>query len=273
VSEDAIIQELSKCGFKTGIFKWDTDLDTVHQSVLLEMPKLSWIAINIKGSTATVEVRERLDKPDIVKAGDPCNIVALYDGQIIEMNVFQGKAAVKVSETVKKGQLLISGVLDSKTQGTRFVEAKGEVKAHLWREITKIQPLKIAKTEMTGEICTKKVLHLGDAAINLFTDSSIPFEKYGIIKKTKPIIDASPFKSYLETIEYHELKIVEESITSEKAEQLARESANAEINKLSAYEILAQNYEVKKTNDSVIVTANIEYTAAIGKSVPLDIQK
>ena len=59
--------------------------------------------------------------------GTYANIVADCDGVVEEVNVVEGQAAVFPGQLVRKGQVLISGVVDGKDGEFRYEYAEGEV--------------------------------------------------------------------------------------------------------------------------------------------------
>ncbi len=90
---------------------------------------ISWAAINIKGSRAVIEIREK--KQSIIEEVDntPSNLVADFDGIILNTEVYSGVSAVKEGTGVKKGDLLISGVFENYDGSTSFISTKGKITA------------------------------------------------------------------------------------------------------------------------------------------------
>ena len=72
---------------------------------------------------------------------------------------------------VKKGDILISGVLDSKSEGVRFVRADGIVKAYVKKNIYIKLPMKETVKHYTG------VLYR-DINIKFFSKNINIFKKY-----------------------------------------------------------------------------------------------
>ena len=80
-------------------------------------------------SRVYVEIKERLDTPIRVDADVPCDIVAERDGVVKSLAVREGKHLVTLNQFVEKGDLLVSGVIDSEAKGMRFVHSFGEIYA------------------------------------------------------------------------------------------------------------------------------------------------
>ena len=121
-----------------------------------ELPELAWLTVNVRGCRATVVVRERVPKPEIVNESAPTNVIARRDALVTDVRALDGEAKVLAGTTVRAGQLLISGVVEtdgvmSPVVGTRFLAGKGEVRGRTWYELsTKIPLFQEVKTPADG---------------------------------------------------------------------------------------------------------------------------
>lgn len=138
LTEEEIITELEALGLKPGVFKKGIDVKELQMTMLYKLDELSWISVNINGSTAIVEVRERNKAPEIIDRGQPSNIVAGHDGQIIKLEVYQGDGMAEEGSAVVKGDLLISGVETLKDGKVLFHRARGSAIARTERNIVSI---------------------------------------------------------------------------------------------------------------------------------------
>lgn len=148
---EAILQTMNALGLRTGAMRSRLDISEMQLDALRQMPGLSWVSVNIRGSVATVEVRERIMPPDMLDESVACNVVAAQDGYIVRLEAYEGNATVRVGEAVVKGDLLISGVMESKLETTRFVHARGTVIANTTRKLEAVIPLDQEETIPTGE--------------------------------------------------------------------------------------------------------------------------
>ena len=120
---------LAQYGVKPGTFKNNWDLHTVERSIMQDVNEVGWMSINLIGTKAEVEIKEKVLKPDIVEADIPCNIKAKKDGIIVSMNVKKGSSELPVGSAVKKGQLIVSGVVKNALNRISFVHADALVVA------------------------------------------------------------------------------------------------------------------------------------------------
>jgi similar to stage IV sporulation protein len=119
-----------------GSFKRGLDPKNIASRIALEVEGLAWVGVEIKGVKLSVTVKDSIEPPVLIKNNESFNIVAERDGLITNMEVYAGNALVKEGDTVRKGQVLVSGKLQSKNPdfGTRDVHALGKVIAKTWYE-------------------------------------------------------------------------------------------------------------------------------------------
>ena len=86
VSDQAILRALEKQGVGFGTYSYAVNSAVLRNNILLEMPELSYIAVNVRGCRAYVQVRERVFAPEIVSRRDPGNTVAITKESIIRGN-------------------------------------------------------------------------------------------------------------------------------------------------------------------------------------------
>lgn len=151
VEDDEIIAELDSIGFGVGSFIPTINYDQLHNSFLMISEKISWISINITGNVANVEVRESRTF-DTENYYQYSNIVAKFDGQIAQISVIEGEKVISIGDVVRKGDLLISGLVESQSEGIRYLDAEGEVLAYTNKQIEIFVPYNSRQKVYTGKI-------------------------------------------------------------------------------------------------------------------------
>ena len=141
VSEQRLLDLLVESGVKAGAYKYHVDTGQARRDILLEVDEIGWLSVNITGSHAKVEVKEKTQKPPLEDNPSPCNIKAAKDGVITKITAGEGMAQVQKGSGVAKGDLLISGVNLTAQNTVRYVRAKGEV----WADIISEKVLSIDK--------------------------------------------------------------------------------------------------------------------------------
>ena len=214
VETGEIIQYLEHYNLRPGTLKSRINTDFLENRLMLEIDKLSWVSIEVKGTKAIIRVKEGRLPPDIIEKDIPCNIVALRDGVISSIVAKSGTPVVKEGDTVERGQLLVSGIAESKVDGTRYVHSMGTVRARTWYEESKQQSLTRINKAETGNKITRFSVKFMDMEIKLQLNSSIPYSKYVKIINEKNLKIGSdyvfPFSIKKET--YREIKFEKEKL-------------------------------------------------------------
>lgn len=205
VPESEIIAACNKIGIYEGISKKDIDPKNARQKLLLETDKLAWASLNIEGCRLTVNVTEMGEKVDI---NTPTNLKATADGIITKIDVTSGNCVVKVGDTVAKGDLLVSGILEN-ASGTRFVHSSGSVTAKTEREITVSAQYKRKEINKTGKTNKKSVLSVFGIKIPLYLGKeNKSFEAHAKVDNLSLLGKRLPIRVYTKIFEYTEEKEV-----------------------------------------------------------------
>lgn len=165
-----ILEQLSACGLRVGVSLDRDELDTreIENRMLRTTPELAWISVNIRGTVASVQVRE-LQSGHSAMGQEIVNLVADCDGIVESVRLLTGEVVVQAGQQVRKGELLISGVRDSTAQGFAVEGARGEVMARTTHTAVIQIPLEIEQKVYTGEEFCEKSL--------IFFEKSIKFSK------------------------------------------------------------------------------------------------
>lgn len=127
LSENLILQTLQECGFREGVSKRRLQISEIENQMMMRLCDLSWIAINLDGSCAHVEVKERQMPPVTKDKSRPSDLVAAMDGEIVQMEIIRGKPIEKAGSGVVKGQLLVSGYYYDKKENVVLEHSDGKV--------------------------------------------------------------------------------------------------------------------------------------------------
>lgn len=177
VPTEKILRVLAQNGVKRGMFAFSIDQHDLCNRALIDLPELSWLTVNVRGCRARVVVRERIPKPEIVNESAPTNVIAARDALVTEVRALDGEARVLKGATVRKGQLLISGVVETNgveapTVGARFLAGKGEVWGRTWYELSVEIPLVYEAKSYTGEEIRKDAVLWGENRVKFYGKGS-----------------------------------------------------------------------------------------------------
>lgn len=269
LSEKEILKTLEGYGLYIGAYIPNIDTMRLENELVIDTEELSYASINLRGTVAEVVVRERKEK-DVENISLPSNLVANCDGQIESIEVRGGMPTVKKGQIVKKGQLLVSGVIDSQAVGYRLVRARGEIYARISRSFTAEVPLVREKKSRTGEKKTRVTIRFFAKKINLFSNNDISFEKYDTIEEEKRLclFDRVELPVFITKTTYSEYVTETEKISEEQALSIAEKELAGQTEKtLSEAQILARE-ERTEINDGILTLyADIDCIADITSEI------
>lgn len=131
IEDETVISAFEEYGIKIGAKISDLDLKSITEKAIINLPDVSWAKVNKKGSLLCIEIREKRKAPELYSAGAPTNVVASEDGVILSSDVLQGTEEVKVGSAVRKGDLLISGIVTHRDGTEELLHADGFVRARI----------------------------------------------------------------------------------------------------------------------------------------------
>ena len=277
-NNEEIIEILEKLGCKEGVLKKSLDiLQLQNKAVLTSNGKITWIAINIKGTIANVEIKKREDSTKVNDYKTPVNIVASKSGKIIYIETYDGEKIAAADNSIQKGGLLISGVVNSDTLGMRIEHAAGKVLAETTRTIEIAIPLVSTGKYYTETIINKKSLSVFGKNLNLYLKNDIFIKKYDKIKETKNItlFNAIILPIKISTSIYKEFVTENIKIDEKTAKDIAISKINSIIDNRfgcdeNIVEIKSRSCEREITDDYFYMKCTVECIENIAKEVPFD---
>ncbi len=190
VSTAQILSELRRQGVRPGAYGPAIDEREAANRVLLQLPSLSWMAINLHGTRAEVLVREAVPKPEVVDERRLGDIVAEAPGILTHLEVESGQAMFQEGDTVVAGEVLISGTVrmdppeySGREPSWLEVRAMGRVYARTWRILTAEIPLEGMVKDYTGEAEHRWFVNLLGRRVNFYRNGGISFAKYDKISE------------------------------------------------------------------------------------------
>ena len=269
VGEQAIREVLEPLGVYEGASFAAVDLAQVQLTALEQLPELMWLTVNVQGSTAVIEVKERQPSQPIAADG-PSNIVATCDGIVTKIDAVTGQAAVKVGDAVTEGTLLISGVMDSKV-GPLLKRAEGVVTARTTRTLTVTVPYDEVIPSRNPDTILRPSLYVLGFRLPLYTSARVEGDF------TVQVTD-HPLRAYGKALPVG-VEVVRLVAAQTEIRHRSPQGAKAEAEARLAAQIAAwdktvhvenSSVTVTETDDGITLTAIYDCTEPIGRSVPLE---
>lgn len=248
--------------------------EELKNHLLSGMPQLQWIGVDIQGSRAMIQVKERsVQESTDQKLGSVSSIIAAKDGVITQMTVESGMPLVQVGQSVRKNDILISGYTDC---GVKIVaeEAKAEIFAHTKHEYEFVSPVFSSAREkiVSRKSCYK--LRIGKKVINLCNHSGISdatcVKMYSENYWTLPGGFRLPV-SFIRT-EHVRYSVIHQ-VTEPKAEFLQKTARSYIHQQMIAGEILSEEVQLYSNKDVLTLKGEYSCREMIGQVMHEEILK
>ena len=159
-SEEEILDYLKKKGIGSGTKISHISCAGLKEEIRKDFEDVAWVSCERKGTLLKVQIKETLDKRDQKgeekKQETPCNLIAAKTGKIDSILVRSGSAMVKPGDTVKAGDVLISGIVEIRDDAGEVAEetmvrAQGDIYAISKVKYEDVFPLIHYKKIYTGK--------------------------------------------------------------------------------------------------------------------------
>lgn len=283
VPTETILHALREHGVHRGTFIYSFRSQDICNRVLPELKDLCWVAVNVRGCKAYVQVRERVRAPERVNESEPTNVIAAKPGLITKVRALDGEKRVLPGTSVQQGQLLIAGVVDTggtekPSVTTRFLAGKGEVWARTWYDLTVRVPLTYEKKVYTGKEKRSHTLIWGENRLKIGAKgSSICNADCDKIKNqtqwTLFGLFALPVTWETETLLPYELEVTPRSRAD--AEAQGKDVLETYLAALlgETGSVTQRRFSTAVEGDTLVVTLSTECEEQIGKEVPIAVSE
>lgn len=272
VSDTVILRALEEYGVGFGTFGYAVNSPTLRNFMLLEVPRLSYFAINVKGCRAYIQVRERIDAPPLMSQRQRGNTIAAKDALVTAIYPWDGEKQVLPGTMVKKGQLLISGVVENDFAGVRYIRGMGKVYGRTWYTLRCQVPLTAWKKVYTGEEETHRALLIGKKRIEIDFNSSHYGDTCDKITSWKqwelPGGVALPVRTVTEQLRHYTLE--ETGRSREEALSLGKLVLAARLERyLEDGEVVGCEFTSREADGTLLITLTAECQEQIGEYVEM----
>jgi len=273
IPAETILRALEKEGVAVGCRALSINQERLRNHVLLELKDVSWLAVNVKGCVAHVQVVERHRPPEIVRDNQAANVVSSRDGLVTKVEALDGRAEVLAGATVTRGQLLISGVGDNGRK-VWLMHGMGRVWARTWYELSTLVPLRTAAKGAPARPVTRFSLDFGKHRIKIYGKGSVTPADCDKITRYKawtlPGGIRLPVTLVTERWQPYTVSARERSV-----EQARREGETLLLHLLEAQldedgSVAETRFAAARQGNYLLVTLKAECLEQIGVSVPLD---
>mgnify|MGYP001209448662 FL=1 len=247
------------------------DPDALSKGMHRLLPGVAWIGVEVYGTQVRIKVVESRE-PDPAPLMSPRHLIASRNALVTEIFTEKGRPLVKPNTYVRKGDVLISGIV-GEGPNQQVVVAKGKVKGLVWYTSVIEVPLAQKIKVYTGEKKSRSYLMIGNRGLKVAGFGNPPFTDYETIVN-RTTVQWRDFKlpfGWL-TEKLMAMQYVERPVDREEARKRGMDQAKADLlleagpgAVVVAEKILHERVE----NGKVYMEAHFEVEQYIAEELPI----
>ena len=226
----------------------------------------------MKGTKASIELRETLPIIKNIDASEPCDITAKEDAIIESIITNRGSPLVKKGDAVSKGDILVSGELliseDENGIVKNYTHSFAEIKGKITRKMTASVPFKYNEKIYSGREENLYNLEIFGKNMKIYNPET-EFENYDTYNSfgQLKITEDYPLPLILITTTYKEFYYKEKIRTIDEAKKRGEILINKQILETFDFntDIINKSYVYEKTDKELIITAYVTVISDIGE--------
>lgn len=259
IPDSQIISLLRDSGIYIGSKISDVDLRSAERQIKGMDKDVGWIGIRNTGSRVVVEISEFTEPPEIERKSTPCNIVAARDAQIKDVKIYSGMLVPMIGEGVKKGDIIVSGVVDTNYGRSYYVHSIGDITGIYTEKMTFSEKYETEERVYTGER-EKRAVSIFGRRFTYSSDGDIEGE-YEYYEEEKPLTLGKITFPLAKVIMHYRLtdNVAVKRTEEETAAVIKERIARYEENFLSD-NVTITDKKIARSDDGSSLTLTVTYT-------------
>ncbi|MGL4344692.1 MAG: sporulation protein YqfD [Cellulosilyticaceae bacterium] len=258
LQETDLISTLENNGFTVGKMKNKLDLREAEQCLVKNYSDIIWAGIKFEGTKLVVQVTESVPKPKMYDKSVSTHLVAKRDGLITYIATDKGIPQVQKGDTVKKGDVLVSGAITLQDDlGTvRYTHSDAKVTAKTCYTLKATMPRTKIEKQYTNHAKKNFRVRLFGTYIPLYTSGPryTYFDTVVTLNQFK-LTDLFPLPFYFEKTEYIEYVPTPVDLEMESVKDQLEGKLYDELSKQIGTEGKVLYYEINYEEDEKQITA------------------
>lgn len=268
-TQETIRKEVTAMGVYTGMLRSHLDCDSIERNLRECYDNMSWVSAEEKGCVLNIKMKEgTAEKKADVMDTRPCHLIAPCRGTVESIVTKEGTAKVKKGSKVKKGDVLIRGIVEIKDDSDTVVKKNG---VHAAGEVTivtektfedriNVQHMNKNKTGKDVDVYT---VQCGGTRFSIknplkwFDNSS----SYDIISSVCVDEEFIPLQASLKVTrrKYVNYEPQEAEYTEQEAEELLRRKLAARVMTYEekGYEVLDQTFQMAREQNEFVSRGSV----------------
>ena len=279
-NEAEILNFIKNSGVGYGVLKKNIDCDAIENAIRNEYSDVLWVSVSVKGTGLFIQIKENTYLNDKLALNEGCtDLVADGEGIVVSMVTRTGVSKVKVGDTVKEGDVLISGVKEylndaKEVYKTEHVYADGDVIIEYKQVYTFTYSNKIKIREYVNNKKGYNIRLFDRSILNYQPDMNDKnYEKYS---ENNVVVVGEAFYLPLSISKtfYKEYQSDVRVLSDKNLEQYTKVKYKIFCHnlELKGVDIIEKNATIKFNDSGCIVTAEMTLHRSCGKNVPISVE-
>lgn len=267
---------LKEQGVCFGVSRKKISCSALAASLRREFPEITWVSAGFSGTGLRFEIREGTAGEKAEPEERFCSLFSTLDGVIDSMVTRQGTPLVRAGDEIKKGQELVSGIVDitdDSQEVIRYAYVQADADIYIRHTIAYCDtfPLDIEKKVWSGKKKTRLFFQLG----NWFLDFSSPLKQNEErLVSREPLFSIGIFRSpvTLGIAATRKYEVQKEQLTEDAAKKQAIQRLYAYEEKLieKGVQISENNVKIEINHQDCVSRGTLTVIERTGREAPTE---
>ena len=267
---------LKEQGVCFGVSRKKISCSALAASLRREFPEITWVSAGFSGTGLRFDIREGTAGEKAEPEERSCSLFSTLDGVIDSMVTRQGTPLVRAGDEIKKGQELVSGIVDitdDSQEVIRYAYVQADADIYIRHTIAYYDtfPLDIEKKVRSGKKKTRLFFQLG----NWFLDFSSPLKQNEErLVSREPLFSIGIFRSpvTLGIAAIGKYEVQKEQLTEDAAKKQAIQRLYAYEEKLieKGVQISENNVKIEINHQDYVSRGTLTVIERTGREAPTE---
>lgn len=184
-TKETLLEFINENDVYSGMIKSDVNCQQIEEKIRLEYSDISWVSAEIKGTRLMIRFTETNMPIPKREMREPSHLVATKSGIIKNIITRNGTPQVKIGDVIRKGDVLVSGIVDvvgdfDALIRKKMVVADADIVCKSYYNYNESFPLEHEKKIYTGKEKSKYGIQVLNQKISFYSPR-ISYRNYDII--------------------------------------------------------------------------------------------
>ena len=280
VTDEKIMDYLRKERIHQGVLKSSLDYKQLAADLRQFFPEITWVSVKLQGTRLLIDMKENEDVLEETEETAPCSLLCDVDGIIVQMVTRAGTPVVSVGTEVKKGDLLVSGIVElindsGEVYDYQYVAADADIYVKTSVAYQDSVERKQMKKLYTGNITSRSLLKIGSLSIGIpFFGNS--YEQYDCVTEGKQLRLMENFylPVYFSRFTLREYRMTWQICSPGEAEEQLKMNLEKFLEKIQqkGVQIFQNNVKIETTDSVSTAKGDIYLIQKAGRRTALETQ-